>query len=829
MISYSKFTILWRVLVVLAFLVVISISLVTLVQARDAIPSFDHTVLKETTKAQGKVSGETKVIEAAGTSSWQEMLDYEATQPTQPQPQKIAPYMHPAELRELSATDGFTLEKPSSAPIPLDSPTTLDNFAGLGDNNVSIPPDTMGAAGPKHLMIMLNTQVRIQDKTGINLSTVTLDTFWTIGTGLSGDPFDPRIVFDTLSNRWMAIVVADTQLASSATWLAISDTDDPTGDWTFYGIDADAGNSLWADFPDVGVNSTWIAITNNMFTIASDTFIGTAMWVIDKSTALSGGPLTVTTFTAGFDAVGGGDGRSLRPALTFDPDESTLYIVDGNRWFTIDLGIGILRLSQITGTGPSPAWSVVTNDSVEPGSGFFTTNLTYNVNQIDADQPGTTTDVRTNDSRLQNAVFRDGRLWTTHSAGYPRSSTADRTVIAWYELDPAASPNPIVQSGIIDGGSGVHHFFPSIAVNANNDMAIGFSRSSASLFVEGVYTGRESTDPAGTVGAIQVCKAGEDSYTKDFFTGNVRWGDYSATVVDPTDDTTFWTLQEYAETDVGPTPNDDRWGTWWCRTGWNSLGDYVWYDGNQNGIQDGDETGISDVIVNLYSSNDALSDTTTTDSAGFYSFNNLNPGDYYLEFIPPIEHIFTIQNEGADDTLDSDADPLSGQTIPITIGATTIDSTWDAGLYKPVFVDKLLDQPEDEYRVGDDITYNILIRNDSPFTITAMSLTDTFDTSVIDYLDTVPAPDSVNFTAGTLGWDDLSTQFGELSPGESIEITVGFTAVSAADTVNNTVDLQDIMSSAGTFPDVSDTNSEAQIIAYTINLPVVLKNLNGLR
>lgn len=69
MISYSKFTILWRVLVVLAFLVVISISLVTLVQARDAIPSFDHTVLKETTKAQGKVSGETKVIEAAGTSS----------------------------------------------------------------------------------------------------------------------------------------------------------------------------------------------------------------------------------------------------------------------------------------------------------------------------------------------------------------------------------------------------------------------------------------------------------------------------------------------------------------------------------------------------------------------------------------------------------------------------------------------------------------------------------------------------------------------------------------------------------------------------------------
>jgi hypothetical protein len=124
-------------------------------------------------------------------------------------------------------------------------------------------------------------------------------------------------------------------------------------------------------------------------------------------------------------------------------------------------------------------------------------------------------------------------------------------------------PSPIVQSGILDGGVGVHHYFPSIAVNSANDALVGFSRSNTSRFVEGVYTGRLGTDPPGTMRPIAVLKGGLDSYEKRFTGTRIRWGDYSASVVDPSDDVSFWTIQEYAELDVGPGPNDDRWGTWW--------------------------------------------------------------------------------------------------------------------------------------------------------------------------------------------------------------------------------------------------------------------------
>ncbi len=60
-----------------------------------------------------------------------------------------------------------------------------------------------------------------------------------------------------------------------------------------------------------------------------------------------------------------------------------------------------------------------------------------------------------------------------------------------------------------------------------------------------------------------VTKAGEAPYVL-FRGGSNRWGDFSATVVDPTDDLSFWTIQEFAAQSVGSGPDDSRWGTSWA-------------------------------------------------------------------------------------------------------------------------------------------------------------------------------------------------------------------------------------------------------------------------
>jgi len=113
------------------------------------------------------------------------------------------------------------------------------------------------------------------------------------------------------------------------------------------------------------------------------------------------------------------------------------------------------------------------------------------------------------------------------------------------------------------------------------------------------------------------------------------------------------------------------------------IGDYVWNDANQNGVQDdgGESAGIANVTVNLYDNTDTLIRTTQTAPSGYYIFNNLDAGQYYVEFVKPAGYSFTDQDQGIDDNLDSDADTGTGKTIVITLASGQSDLTWDAGLY----------------------------------------------------------------------------------------------------------------------------------------------------
>lgn len=115
-----------------------------------------------------------------------------------------------------------------------------------------------------------------------------------------------------------------------------------------------------------------------------------------------------------------------------------------------------------------------------------------------------------------------------------------------------------------------------------------------------------------------------------------------------------------------------------------SLGDFVWEDVNNNGIQDPGELGVPGVAVDLYQGCSSTSPvaSTTTDAGGLYMFSGLEPGDYFVKFHLSNGYEFSPQNQGADDAKDSDADPSTGMTACTTLDPGENDMTWDAGIHE---------------------------------------------------------------------------------------------------------------------------------------------------
>ncbi len=138
-----------------------------------------------------------------------------------------------------------------------------------------------------------------------------------------------------------------------------------------------------------------------------------------------------------------------------------------------------------------------------------------------------------------------------------------------------------------------------------------------------------------------------------------------------------------AVTTLSPGENDPTWdaGIYQPKA---SLGDYVWEDDNENGIQDGGETGVAGVKVILFDANGVKLDSTATDANGFYLFDMLDPGAYYVQFKDiPTDYTFSPKDVATSDTQDSDADVNTGVTAPVTLSAGQAYRDLDAGIYLP--------------------------------------------------------------------------------------------------------------------------------------------------
>ena len=285
------------------------------------------------------------------------------------------------------------------------SPAPTTSFQALGDNNGQIPPDTHGAAGPNHLMTTLNTEIRIQNKSGTTLSTQSLGSFWS---GFSfSTVFDPRIHYDPYAGRWIFTVCIDKSIATSSILIAVSATNDPTGSWYQWQVDADAGNTAWVDYPTVGFNNKWIVVSGNMFSNVGNGWVGPQIFVFDKADLYGNGTGASTSIYPG-TSVGG----TFAPAATYDNSVSSVFLVqdyNGN-----STGWGYLGLSKIYGPVATPLFSLQYSFPATPNPWNWSTGA------LDfAPQLGSAQKVQNNDSKMQNVVYRNGSLWCAHHVFLP--------------------------------------------------------------------------------------------------------------------------------------------------------------------------------------------------------------------------------------------------------------------------------------------------------------------------------------------------------------------------------------------------------------------------
>ena len=126
------------------------------------------------------------------------------------------------------------------------------------------------------------------------------------------------------------------------------------------------------------------------------------------------------------------------------------------------------------------------------------------------------------------------------------------------------------------------------------------------------------------------------------------------------------------------------------------IGDYVWNDLDRDGIQDGNETGVSGVTVNLLDANGGQLQTTQTNVDGFYSFEGLDGGDYIVEFVAPTDFSFSPQGQGTASS-GSDANTQTGRTGVIQLENHEVDLTIDAGIYEAA-VDFMFEAEDFEWK-----------------------------------------------------------------------------------------------------------------------------------
>jgi hypothetical protein len=437
---------------------------------------------------------------------------------------KILPTAPPDVVPESPITDQ-ALQQKSLPPVAANLGLNID---GLGQGEYGFlleysPPDTNGAVGATEYVQWVNAEFAVFDKaTGALLAGPTQgNALWQgFGGGCEmNNDGDPIVQYDKMANRWILTQFSVSTLPYTEC-MAVSTTSDATGTYNRYAFSF--GNTDFADYPKLGAWSDAYYMSFNLFN--GNSFLGANACALDRNAMLAGTAAQIICFPQ----------SSLVASLLPSDMDGTIPPAPGEPAFFMNFGKNVIQLWKFHVDFTTPTNSTFTGPTVLRVAPF-----TARCFRSCVAQPGTTQQLDALGDRpmyrLAYRQFPNGieSLTFNHSIS---------TGIRWYEIHSPNGTPTVFQQGTFSPDSNAR-WMGSIAMDQSNDMALGYSVSSSSVYPSIYFTGRVAADALGSMEGEQMIVSGSGSQTG----GQNRWGDYSAMTVDPVDDCTFWYTQEYVK------------------------------------------------------------------------------------------------------------------------------------------------------------------------------------------------------------------------------------------------------------------------------------------
>ena len=476
------------------------------------------------------------------------------TRPATRERESEIPPHQPSSTSSASAPDAVVQAEAPQAPMPAPS----RSFEGLGNVDGSTPPDMNGDVGPDHYVEVVNASFAVYDKTGTKLyGPAGINTLWSGFGGLceTTNEGDPIVQYDQLADRWVITQLAfDRTLAGDPVGpyfecVAVSTTSDPTGSYHRYAFPLDA--TRLADSPKLGVWPDAYYMTVDQFDDAcGGCFVGAAAIAFDRGEMLDGQDASLVYKDLGVSYYGmlPADLHGSTPPPAGAP--APFVQIDDDAW--IGYPHDQLELWSFDVDWAAPQDATFTNDGMLVTAAFDSSMCGYARTCVR--QLGTTQRIDAVSDRLMYRLayrrFSDREsLVVDHTVDV---NGADRGGVRWYELTRTTGSWGIRQQGTYAPADGNTRWIGSAAMDGSGNLAVGYSVSGPGTYPSIRYAGRLAGSPLGQLPQGETTlQAGGGSQT-----GGARWGDHSSLSVDPSDDCTFWYVNEYY-----PASDPDGWHT----------------------------------------------------------------------------------------------------------------------------------------------------------------------------------------------------------------------------------------------------------------------------